>query len=115
MSELTIDEETTGEVTVLAPRGRIDTQTAKSLETVVLGAVAAGRRRLVFDLSAVDYISSAGLRVILLGGKRLKELGGTMALCGLSPTIRDVFEISGFLRLFKVTEHRAEAEAAVSS
>lgn len=114
MSELIIDEETAGDVTVFAPRGRIDTQTAKSLETAVLGAIAAGRRHLVFDFGAVDYISSAGLRVILLGGKRLKEAGGTMALCGLSPTIKDVFEISGFLRLFKVTAGRTEAIAVAS-
>lgn len=114
MSELTIEEETAGTVTVLAPHGRIDTQTAKTLETAVLGAVGAGARRLVFDLSAVDYISSAGLRVILLGGKRLKEQGGTMALCGLSPTIQDVFEISGFLRLFEVRDDRAAAVAAAA-
>ena len=115
MSELTIDEEAAGAVTVLAPHGRIDTQTAKTLETAVLGVVAAGGRRLVVDLSGVDYISSAGLRVILLGGKRLKEAGGTIVLCGLGPTIRDVFEISGFLRLFEVTVARPEAVAQAAA
>lgn len=114
MSGLIIDEATAGDVIVLAPRGRIDSQTAKTLENAVLGAISDGRRHLVFDLGAVDYISSAGLRVILLGGKRLKDLGGVMALCGLSPTIRDVFEISGFLRLFQVRDGREDAIAVAS-
>ena len=109
MSELVIDQETVGEIRVLAPQGRIDSTTSSTLETAALDVVNNGTTRLVVDLSDVDYISSAGLRVILLAGKKAKAAGGALVLAGLQPTIRDVFEISGFLRLFDVTETRAEA------
>lgn len=109
MSELVIDQETVGEIRVLAPQGRIDSNTSSTLETAALDVVNNGTTRLVVDLSDVDYISSAGLRVILLAGKKAKAAGGALVLAGLQPTIRDVFEISGFLRLFDVTETRAEA------
>lgn len=112
MSELVIEQETAGDIIVIAPAGRIDSATAKTLEAAVLGVVDAGNNRLVVDLSAVDYVSSAGLRVILLAGKKAKAGGGGLVLAGLQPTIRDVFEISGFLRLFEVRDTRAEAVAA---
>ena len=56
----------------------------------------------VIDLAGVDYVSSAGLRVILLAGKRLKAGGGRLALAGLRDNVREVFEMSGFLTLFPV-------------
>lgn len=112
MSELVIAQEKAGEVTVIAPEGRIDSATAKQLEAKVLEVVEAGENRVVVDLAAVEYISSAGLRVILLAGKKAKAGGGGLVLSGLQPTIRDVFEISGFLRLFTVKDTRAEAVAA---
>lgn len=112
MSELVIEQERAGDVLVIAPAGRIDSVTAKTLEAAVLDVVAGGANRLVVDLAAVDYVSSAGLRVILLAGKKAKASGGTLVLAGLKQTIRDVFEISGFLRLFEVRETREEAVAA---
>lgn len=114
MTELTIQHVTEGGVDVLAPAGRVDSATAKSLETEALALLDTGPARLVMDFSQVDYISSAGLRVVLLSGKKAKGAGGTLVLCGLGPAIRDVFEISGFLRLFTVTETRAEAVAAAA-
>ena len=115
MSELKIDREVFGDVVVLAPHGRVDTATAKAFEAALLEAVGGGARRLVLDFGALDYISSAGLRVVLLGGKRLKEANGSLALCGLKPTIRDVFEISGFLALFRVADDRPAAIAALAA
>lgn len=112
MSELVIEQEKSGDVVVLAPAGRIDSATAKTLESTVLEVIDGGANRLVVDLSAVDYVSSAGLRVILLAGKKAKAGGGGLVLAGLKQTIRDVFEISGFLRLFEVKDTRAEAVAA---
>ncbi|MEM8855694.1 MAG: STAS domain-containing protein [Pseudomonadota bacterium] len=113
MSHLATQQETVGPVTVLSVSGRVDSANAKELETEVVQAVEAGTARMVFNFSDLDYISSAGLRVVLIAGKRLKAAGGGMALYGLNPTIKDVFEISGFMSLFEVKADRDAAIAAV--
>ena len=82
-----------GEVTLVLS-GRIDGITASSLE-VAAQHVPSGISVLRFDLSAVDYLSSAGLRVILAAKKRLgKE--GTFLLKGVCPAVREIFDITGF-------------------
>ena len=115
MIGLTIEQEKTGEVLVMAPAGRIDSTTAKDFENAALGEIAGGARSMVLDFAALDYISSAGLRVVLMAGKRLKAAGGTLVLCTLAPAIHDVFEISGFLNLFPVCPTRQEAVATAAA
>lgn len=109
MSGLTITEDTVRGVAVMAPVGRIDSATAKEFETSALNRISAGAIHMVFDFAELDYISSAGLRVVLLAGKRLRATSGALVLCALQPAIRDVFEISGFLGLFEVRDTREEA------
>ncbi|MNL88983.1 putative anti-sigma factor antagonist BtrV [compost metagenome] len=70
-------------------------------------------QRLVFDLSSLDYISSAGLRVILLAGKRLRASKGKLVLVGLQTMVREVFDMSGFLSLFAITATLDEGVAKV--
>jgi anti-anti-sigma factor len=94
---------------VVTLEGRIDANSAKELEHACLEWIAAGEKRFILDLSAVNFISSAGLRVILLAAKRVEPLQGSIKLCGLSPTLRDVFEISGFSKLFTITQTVNEA------
>ncbi len=96
---------------VVAPAGRLDSTTSGAFESLVLGLVSAGERRLVVDFAAVEYISSAGLRVMLMLAKRLRDAKGALAICGLGDPVRQVFELAGFLPLFTVVESR---EAAVS-
>lgn len=96
-------QETRGEVTIVRPAGRIDSATCVALEIAVMDRLQAGCNRLVFDLSGVDYISSAGLRVILMAGKKLRVTGGNLVLCGLRAEVHGVFEMSGFLSLFAFT------------
>jgi len=85
---------------VLAPARRLDSSTAPDFETELLGRIGQGATAVLLDFSAVDYISSAGLRVILLAGKRLKATGGRLALCGLTEDCLEAFRISGFDALF---------------
>lgn len=114
MSELTLNTDPVGDVAVFVPAGRIDSQTSKMFEEAVLAQIADGSTRMVFDFSDLAYISSAGLRVVLLAGKRLRAAGGKLVLANLQPAIREVFEISGFLGLFTVTEDRDAAVAAAA-
>lgn len=104
-----IVEERSGGILVVAPRGRLDTTTSPDLEKGLLGHVDAGVRQVVLDLSGIEYISSAGLRVLLLVAKKLRTGGGEIVLCGLSPAVRQVFELAGFLSIFPIEPSRAAA------
>lgn len=112
VSELTVELETQGDVVVFICNGRVDSNTAKTLQSTVLGRIQEGADRVVMDLANTNYISSAGLRVILMAGKQIKAAGGRFVLCGMQPSVRDVFEVTGFLRLFEVRDTR---QAAVES
>jgi stage II sporulation protein AA (anti-sigma F factor antagonist) len=100
---------------VVIPAGRIDTTTAPGLERQLDGLLARGERRVVVDFSGVEYISSAGLRVMLLLAKRLKELRGRLALCGLNDAVRQVFQLAGFLQLFTICDSRETAAGQTRS
>ena len=90
---------------------RLDSASAPELEQLVTEKIDAGQKRLVFDLADMDYVSSAGLRVILLAGKRLRVGGGKLALAGLREMVREVFEMSGFVSLFPIAPTVPEAVA----
>lgn len=97
---MTLEQEHRGDVLVLRPIGRLDSSSSPEVERIVTEQIAAGSRRLLFDLTLLDYVSSAGLRVILLAGKRLRTEHGKLALVGVHGMVREVFDMSGFLRLF---------------
>lgn len=107
--------ERSGDVVVLLPHGRLDSNNAAQVEAEILEHVAGGATRLVIDFAGLDYISSAGLRVILVVAKRLKQAGGSLVICRLPAHIREVFEISGFLSILTATDTRDEAIAAVAA
>lgn len=102
-----------GDALVLAPAGRIDSGTAAVFEARMLLAAEHGDRKVVVDFSDVRYISSAGLRALLSGAKQVQRVGGGVALCGINLNVREVFEISGFLSVFRARDDRAAAAAAL--
>jgi anti-anti-sigma factor len=104
-----IEQTARDRITVLAPNGRIDTTTSPALDDAVRAAVDGGSRALVVDFTKVDYISSAGLRVLLVLAKRMRELGGRLVLCGFGPPVRQVFHLAGFLPLFTIAASRDAA------
>ena len=101
-------------VTVIALSGRVDSTTAPALEAHVSRLARAAVIRMVVDFTGVEYISSAGLRVMLVLAKRAREQRGALAICALGDNVRQVFELAGFLPLFVVTESRSAAVAAVA-
>jgi len=106
-----IGEERVGGALLIAPEGRVDSVSSGELERLVVSRIAAGDKRLVLDLSGVEYISSAGLRVLLMAAKRLREPPGALVLCGMGPSVRTVLELAGFLPLFSVEARREQALA----
>lgn len=104
-----INEERNGKAVIVVPAGRIDSTTSAALEGYFQKLAAAGERHLVVDFGGVDYISSAGLRVMLSLAKRTKDTNGSLALCALADSVSRVFMLAGFLPLFTVTGTRLEA------
>lgn len=96
---------------LLQPTGRLDANTSKDFEKEVLEQLSQSPEGAVMDFSDLRYVSSAGLRVVLLAAKKVKAAGGTFVLCGLSPSILEVFRISGFLSILTVEPDRGAAMA----
>lgn len=96
---------------VLAPAGRLDANTSPEFEKMMLEELNRSPHGMVMDFSALGYVSSAGLRVVLLAAKKVKAAGGVFVLCGLAPTIAEVFRVSGFLSILTVDPDRAAALA----
>lgn len=107
-----ITTETIGAVAVLAVLGRVDSVTAKPFEERLLGIIGDGLPALIVDFTGVDYISSAGLRVLLVAAKRSKAMHCKFALCALPAAVHEVFEISGFGAIIAIHADRAGALAA---
>jgi anti-anti-sigma factor len=84
--------------------GRLDGKTASEAENSVKGVLKEGRRQLLFDLSQMEYISSAGLRVILMAVKELRSKKGKVVLCGLTPYVKEVFDVSNFSSIIPITD-----------
>ena len=106
-----ITEERRGEVLIVRPEGRIDTSTSDEPERSLMGRLDAGLKRLVVDMGGTDYISSAGLRVLLLAAKKLRASGGHLAVAGLNPGVRQIFELAG---LFSILAVEADTDRAVA-
>ena len=98
-------------VDVLAPAGRIDTTTVAALEARLAPLLMSPQPRVVIDFTGVDYISSAGLRILLVAARRVQGTAGGLALCGMGDAVRQVFQLAGFVPLFTITDTR---DAAVS-
>lgn len=106
-----IRKETVNGVAVLAPVGRIDSNSAREVEEILLPLFDAGAPVLV-DFGELTYISSAGLRVLLLAARRSKATGIPLSLAGMSKPVDEVFRISGFAKLFRIHADRTAALAA---
>ncbi len=98
-------------ITIVSIDGEIDGRTAPQLE----GGFASwpGRDRVVLDLSGVSYLSSAGLRALLLIHRRVAGENGRLVLVGVAPTVADTMKVTGFLRYFALFETRGDALGAL--
>ena len=91
---MNITKNRSGNALNITIEGRIDTTTAPQLETELQGSLD-GVTELNFDLKKLDYISSAGLRV-LLSAQKVMNRQGSMTVCNVGPTIMEIFEVTGF-------------------
>lgn len=99
---MTIEKKENGSEITLLPAGRLDTTTAPQLEEQI-NAVSEGAEKLILDFQDLDYLSSAGLRVLLSAHKAFMKRGiGEMIIRHVNETIQEVFEVTGFMDIFNV-------------
>lgn len=99
------------DVVIVNVGGRLDATGAPELEAHGKGLIEGGAKKLLFDMAGVEYISSAGLRSLLVLAKAVKTTGGSLALCSLLPAVKEVMTISGFDSILPLAGDRAAATA----
>ena len=105
-------EEMIGAITVVEVQGRMDGTTARTLEDRLMGRLGSMETRIVLDLTRLDYIGSAGLRILLMAAKRAESSGSRLVMCGVSGRVRQLFDLGGFLDLFTIAGSREEGITA---
>lgn len=98
---MTIKSQIDGNRATIAPEGRIDTITSPELEEAV-AKLPEGVTSLTIDLAHTDYVSSAGLRVLLGAQKRMGAAGGAMTVANVCDAVRNVFDITGFSSILTI-------------
>ena len=108
---MNISENSRDGALVISAAGRLDSSTAATLEAV-LPARAREQKVVILSLAEVPYVSSAGLRVLLIGAKAAKAAGNKLVITDLSPAVREVFDISGFSKIFTI---EADVDAGLAA
>jgi anti-anti-sigma factor len=108
-----IQQEDVDGTRVLALTGRLDTETSADVELTLQDLMNAGERNFLVDMSGVGYVSSAGLRVLLATAKQLEGGKGSLRLCSLNASVKQVFDVAGFSKLFSIFANRDAALAGM--
>ncbi len=110
--------EAMGEITYVMPAGRMDFEAAPGFQEAVeriLGGAGKPPAAVIVDGAGLEYVSSAGLRAVLLAARAAQRAGIAFALCALQPAVREVFELSGFSQIMAIHPDRNAARAQLPS
>jgi anti-anti-sigma factor len=107
-----ISTRTSNDIHIVAISGSMDSTTSPEAQKS-LTAVLAGAKKVALDFTQLDYISSAGLRVLLGAAKQLRASGGRLGMFGLNQSVREVFDISGFSTILSIYPSEADALGAM--
>lgn len=83
-------------------KGRLDSSSTPELEKSIQDSLDQGSKTLILDFSDLEYINSAGLRILVMSYQRLQPLGGQVMVCGVRDYIAEIFDISGYNRIFRM-------------
>lgn len=110
---MNVESRRDGNNLVLKADGRVDGTNASEFQDAMKGEIEESDRAVILDLEDLTYISSAGLRVVLLIAKDLQRQGAKMAACSLSEPVKEVFVISGFDKIIPIHETQDAAMGAI--
>ncbi len=105
--DFTVDQ--FGDVRTVRIAGNLDTQTAPVAQEQLIQLIDNGATKILIDFEDLNYISSTGLRMLLVALNRLEGTSGQLRICNPNTMVREVFETSGFLEIFSVYKSQAEA------
>ena len=114
-AHMSIESYTNGPVVIVTPQGRLDTNSAPEVEKVLTDHIERGEKKIVLDLSGLEYISSIGLRVILKTAMAMTRNGGRMALSGGNDQILQVLQLSGAMTMSLHTPALEDALAKIQA
>lgn len=100
---------------LVQPSGRLDASVQPELSGVLQALIAERPAGIIIDLSAVNYISSSGLKTIVSAWREQRRNGGNLVLCGLGPRLREIFEMVGFTQILGIFDTVADAETFLRS
>lgn len=103
-----VKEELKGGVLILRFKGRLDALSTPEAEKQVFQHINSGQNKLLLDFSSVDYISSAGMRMLLSAVKKLKTQSGQLVLCSITTNVMDVFKMSGFDHVLELSPNEED-------
>jgi anti-anti-sigma factor len=109
-----IQKERVGDVQVVTAEGRLDGIYSSAFANQVGELITGTNPKILIDFANIDFVTSAGLRAVLLLMKKAKASGGAFALCGINEQVREVLDISGFAEIFSIHPGRAEGIAALN-
>lgn len=98
-----------GNLSVIHLEGYLDAHTAPQFERAIQEEIDAGRYRIIVDCASLTYISSAGLGVFMSFIEEIREQGGDIKICGLTPKVKQVFDILGFSEIYDICENHPDA------
>ena len=91
-----IIEKRQNEIDIFKLHGDLNSNTSPQFEEKIFAAIHNGSKKMIIDFEDLDYISSAGLRVIVKTAKNLKRSEGKVVLCSMQDYVKEVFEVAGF-------------------
>jgi anti-anti-sigma factor len=98
-----------GDIILIRLIGRLDTGTSPAAETVINKELESGKNKLIINLAETEYLSSSGLRVLLVTAKKISAIKGKMKICEPNDVVREILDISGFSTILDVRESQEEA------
>jgi len=104
-----ISDKIIGQICVLKVSGRIDSSSSPELEKKINKLISQGEKNILLNFSNLEYISSAGLRVLLVSAKKLKSVNGKFMICCIKGMVKDVFVMSGFIDILTIFKNEEEA------
>jgi anti-sigma B factor antagonist/stage II sporulation protein AA (anti-sigma F factor antagonist) len=104
-----IQEQKSGDVCIIRIKGRLDAVSTPQTERKVFDHINSGQYKILLDFDHIDYISSAGMRMLLSSTKKLKALSGKLILCNVTTNVMDVLKMSGFDHVLDLAKTEEDA------
>lgn len=105
-----IEEIENDSVLTIVASGRLDSGTSRDFGSLLSERIDKGKHKIIVDFQELDYVSSAGLRVLVMAAKRLKKENGLFVLFHVGKHVREVFDICGFMKFLTLVDSKKDAE-----